>query len=135
MAKKLAFDRVLFTTVMLLVGLGLVMVYSASAALARGARRGDQSVPGQAGGRRGARLPGDGVVMHVDYRKLRDRRVVYALVAGVLVAAGRCALLAAAERHPALVLHRRHLGAAVGAREAGAGSVPRLLHRPPEGSR
>ncbi len=56
MAKKLAYDRVLFTTVMLLVGLGLVMVYSASAALVRGPRRGDQSVPGEAGGRRSARL-------------------------------------------------------------------------------
>jgi len=30
-AKKLAFDRVLFTVIVLLVGLGLVMVYSASA--------------------------------------------------------------------------------------------------------
>ena len=36
MAKKLVYDKVLFTTVTLLVGLGLVMVYSASAALVRG---------------------------------------------------------------------------------------------------
>ena len=35
MAKKLAFDRVLFATVATLIGIGLVMVYSASAALAR----------------------------------------------------------------------------------------------------
>ena len=35
MAKKLAFDRVLFTTVALLIFFGLVMVYSASAAIAR----------------------------------------------------------------------------------------------------
>src|SRR5690606_8086448 len=34
-AKKLAFDRVLFTAVVLLVGLGLVMVYSASTPMAR----------------------------------------------------------------------------------------------------
>ncbi len=39
MAKKLAFDKVLFTTVALLVSFGLVMVYSASAALARGSSR------------------------------------------------------------------------------------------------
>jgi cell division protein FtsW len=36
MAKKLAFDKVLFTVVVLLVGLGLVMVYSSTAALSRG---------------------------------------------------------------------------------------------------
>ena len=35
MAKKLAFDKVLFTTVVLLMFFGLVMVYSASSALAR----------------------------------------------------------------------------------------------------
>ena len=35
MAKKLAFDRVLFTVVVLLVLLGLVMVYSASAPMAQ----------------------------------------------------------------------------------------------------
>ena len=37
MAKKLVFDRVLFTVVVLLVLLGLVMVYSASAPMARAA--------------------------------------------------------------------------------------------------
>ena len=84
MAKKLAYDRVLFTTVMLLVGLGLVMVYSASAAVARG--RGAAVNPFLV---RQAAAAGLGfvvmaVVMHIDYRKLRDRRVVYALVAGVL---------------------------------------------------
>ena len=36
MAKKLAFDKVLFTTVLLLVVLGLLMVYSASAVVAGG---------------------------------------------------------------------------------------------------
>ena len=35
MAKKLAFDRILFTAIVLLVGLGLVMVYSASTPMAR----------------------------------------------------------------------------------------------------
>ena len=49
MAKKLAFDKVLFTTVVLLVGVGLVMVYSASAAVARGSGLAGQPVPRQAG--------------------------------------------------------------------------------------
>ena len=35
MAHKLIFDRVLFASVMALVGLGLVMVYSSTAAVAR----------------------------------------------------------------------------------------------------
>jgi cell division protein FtsW len=85
MAKKLTYDKVLFTTVTLLVGLGLVMVYSASAALARG--RGatvnsflvKQAVAAALG------FLVMALLMHVDYRKLRDRRVVYALVFGVLV--------------------------------------------------
>ncbi len=84
MAKKLAYDRVLFTTVILLVGLGLVMVYSASAAVARG--RGATFNPFLVRQAAAAALGllVMAVVMHVDYRKLRDRRVVYALVAGVL---------------------------------------------------
>ena len=84
MAKKLVYDKVLFTTIMLLVGLGLVMVYSASAAVARG--RGAAVNPFLVRQAAAAVLGFVvmAVVMHIDYRKLRDRRVVYALVAGVL---------------------------------------------------
>jgi cell division protein FtsW len=84
MAKKLAYDRVLFTTVMLLVGLGLVMVYSASAAVARG--RGATINPFLVRQAAAAALGFlvMAVVMHIDYRRLRDRRVVFALVAAVL---------------------------------------------------
>ncbi len=84
MAKKLAYDRVLFTTVMLLVGLGLVMVYSASAAVAhgRGAVLNPFLVRQAAAAALGFLIMA--AVMHVDYRRLRDRRVVYALVGGVL---------------------------------------------------
>lgn len=87
MAKKLAFDRVLFGTVALAVGFGLVMVYSASAALARA----------DADGRPGFNpyvvkqvlaavlgLVAMAVAMHVDYRHLRRPAVVYALVAAVV---------------------------------------------------
>lgn len=84
MAKKLAFDKVLFTAVVLLLGFGLVMVYSASAALARKeavpvnpflARQAFAAVVG---------LLTMGVIMHVDYRRLRSPAVVYTLLAGVL---------------------------------------------------
>ena len=84
MAKKLVYDKVLFTTIVLLVGLGLVMVYSASAAVARGlgATVNPFLVRQAAAAALGFLVMA--IVMHIDYRKLRDRRVVYALVAGVL---------------------------------------------------
>lgn len=82
MAKKLAFDRVLFTVVVLLVTLGLVMVYSASAAQARGQalnpyllRQGVLAAVGF------ALMLG---VMHVDYRRLREPVVVWGLLLGVV---------------------------------------------------
>ncbi|MEA2693584.1 MAG: cell division protein FtsW, partial [Acidobacteriota bacterium] len=88
MAKKLAFDKVLFTTIMLLVGAGLVMVYSASAGIARGAhgphglmnpfllKQGIWATIG---------LGAMALVMHVDYRRLQQPAVVYSLLCGILV--------------------------------------------------
>lgn len=80
MAKKLAFDRWLFTTVVLLVGFGLEMVYSASGAIARGrdfamnrflVRQALAAALGFA-----AML----ALMHFDYRRLRRPGVVYGLL-------------------------------------------------------
>jgi len=84
MAKKLAFDRILFTTVVVLVGLGLAMVYSASAVVAS-----------QPGGRLDAMLfkqivaiavglAAMALAMHLDYRVWSRRWVVWGIVAGVL---------------------------------------------------
>jgi cell division protein FtsW len=84
MAKKLAFDKLLFCAVLALVGFGLVMVYSASAAIAResGAhwnpflvKQGIAAVVGVA-----LML----AVMHLDYRKLREPWFVYLLLLGSL---------------------------------------------------
>ncbi|HVR30902.1 MAG TPA: putative lipid II flippase FtsW [Thermoanaerobaculia bacterium] len=85
MAKKLAFDKVLFTVVMVLLAGGLVMVYSASTT-------GGSSVPV------GAIHPlvrqlvaaalglvAMGVAMQIDYRLLRRPLALYALVLGVLL--------------------------------------------------
>lgn len=88
MAKKLSFDRVLFGTVALAVGFGLVMVYSASAALARAETAGRpgfnpyvaKQVLAAALG-----LVAMGLAMHLDYRHLRRPAVVYTLVAAVMV--------------------------------------------------
>lgn len=85
MAQKLVFDRVLFTTVLLLLGLGLVMVYSASAVLAR--ERGfdhnpffvKQCIAALIG------LVAMAVVMHVDYRHLKNPLVIYSIMVAVLV--------------------------------------------------
>lgn len=85
LARKLAFDRVLFTTVLLLVGLGLVMVYSASVASVREhggwinpflLRQGAAALLG---------LVAMVGVMHLDYRVLCRPPVVYTLVLGSLL--------------------------------------------------
>jgi len=83
MAKKLAFDKVLFTAILLLVGLGLIMVYSASAALARD--RGTAVNPFLVKQIAAAAI---GFVamwigMHLDLRKLRRPAVVYGLLTAI----------------------------------------------------
>lgn len=89
MARKLASDKILFTVVVLLVGFGLVMVYSASAAVARSQVDGGgavgnpfllkQSVAAAVG------LAALLVTMHVDYRHLKRPVVIYALLGAVVV--------------------------------------------------
>ena len=85
MAKKLAFDRVLFGVVALAVAFGLVMVYSATAPLARQGEDGfnpyvvKQSLAALLG------LAVMAVAMHVDYRLLRRPAVIYALLGGAVV--------------------------------------------------
>jgi cell division protein FtsW len=93
MAKKLAFDRVLFTTVALLICFGLVMVYSASAAIAH-----DRSPLVNPFLVKQALATVVGLalmicLMHFDYRRLRSPAVIYTmlgvsllLLAGVLFA-------------------------------------------------
>jgi len=85
MAKKLAFDRILFTTIVVMVAIGLTAVFSASAAFARDqGHRFNLFLVKQAL----AALSGlvvMWVAMHIDYRHLRRPRVLYALVGGVLV--------------------------------------------------
>jgi len=79
MARKLVFDRGLFAAVMILTGLGLVMVYSSSAVLVR---EGDSANPFLV--RQGVAallgLTAMAAAMHVDYRWLRLRLVIYPLV-------------------------------------------------------
>ncbi len=85
MAKKLAFDKVLFTTVTLLLAFGLVMVYSASAALARQ----QQPLTFNPFLIKQAVAAGLGLVLMVwlmvlDYRTLRRPAVIYSLLFGVM---------------------------------------------------
>jgi len=80
MAKKLAFDKLLFTAVALLVAFGLVMVYSASAALAR-----ERSVAANPFLIKQGLAALVGLVlmvwlMYVDYRRLRSPAVIYSLL-------------------------------------------------------
>src|SRR3569832_2505352 len=82
MAKKLAFDKVLFTIVVLLMFFGLVMVFSASSALARD---GVYRFLLKQGVSAGLGLALMAWLMHFDYRRLRTPRVIYTLLAAALV--------------------------------------------------
>ena len=85
MARKLVFDRGLFAAVLLLTGLGLVMVYSASMVLVRDSRMSfnplfvKQSLAALLG------LAAMMVAMHIDYRLLRRPAVIYSLMLGAVV--------------------------------------------------
>jgi cell division protein FtsW len=78
MAKKLAFDKVLFTTVVLLMFFGLVMVYSASAAFAREHAPNHFLVKQAVAAAVGLLLMA--LLMHFDYRRLAQPAVVYTLL-------------------------------------------------------
>jgi cell division protein FtsW len=87
LARKLVFDRVLFAAVLVLTGFGLVMVYSSSAAFARERLPFNpffvkQCLAAAVG------LAAMGVAMHIDYRWLSRRAVIYPLVLGVLALLG-----------------------------------------------
>ena len=81
MAKRVGVDKVLFCTTLILVVIGLVMVFSASAITAQATSGSPysflikQAIWGVLG------LAGMTVVMQVDYRKLNHPRVVFPLVA------------------------------------------------------
>jgi len=85
MAKKLAFDRVLFTAVMALVGLGLAMVYSASAVVDRAMAGGLNTYLLKQSFAAGVGLLAMWVAMHVDYRKWGQRWLVWSMVLGVVL--------------------------------------------------
>ena len=84
MAKKLAFDKVLFTVVLVLLAGGLVMVYSASVvggseAPAVGLHPFVKQLIAAVVG-----LAAMGIAMHVDYRQLRKPVFLYAVVGSIL---------------------------------------------------
>ena len=84
MAKKLAFDRWLFTTLMLILLLGLAMVYSASAAVAHGKGVAMNTFLVKQAIAAGLGLVAMFALMHIDYRRLRHPAVVYSALLGVL---------------------------------------------------
>ena len=82
MAKKLAVDKVLFTTVVLLLSFGLVMVYSASAALARDSSLNPFLLKQSLAAGLGLVLMV--LLMQIDYRRLREPAVIYTLLFGAV---------------------------------------------------
>lgn len=85
MAKKLAYDRILFAIVLGLTVFGLVMVYSASAARAMEYGTALHPLLIKQLAAAGVGLVCMGIAMHVDYRILARPSVVYGLLGGVLV--------------------------------------------------
>jgi cell division protein FtsW len=85
MAKKLAFDKVLFTVVLVLLAGGLVMVYSASMVGVAGPSAGGlhpfvkQLIAAVVG------LAAMGLAMQIDYRRLRKPIFLYAIVGTIVV--------------------------------------------------
>lgn len=81
MAKKLAYDKLLFSTVIVLTAFGLIMVYSASAVQDRGGAVNrflvKQSLAAALG------LVAMWVAMHVDLNRLRRPAVIYAGMLGI----------------------------------------------------
>jgi cell division protein FtsW len=83
MAKKLAFDKVLFASVVLLMFFGLVMVFSASSALARDRSISPFLVKQAVAAGLGLLLMA--CLMHLDYRRLRNPAVIYAVLGAAFV--------------------------------------------------
>lgn len=83
MAKKLAFDKALFTTVVVLLAFGLTMVFSASAAAAIERGGGVNPFLVRQATAAGVGLLAMWLVMHIDYRWLRRPVVLYGAL-GVL---------------------------------------------------
>lgn len=81
MPLKLVYDRWLFGVVLALLGLGLVMVFSATTALARENGAGVNPYFLRQAAAAAIGLVGMGVAMHVDYRRLRPPLVANSLVA------------------------------------------------------
>ncbi len=79
MAKKLAFDHVLFTALIILVGFGLTMVFSASVAAAEVRNGSASSLVLKQAVAAGLGLIAMWLLMHLDYSWFGDRRVVWSL--------------------------------------------------------
>lgn len=87
MAKKLAFDPVLFTAVLVLVVFGLTIVYSASVATAKDNRGSESALMMKQVAAAAIGIVVMWLLMHVDYRLLGSRPAVwglFALAAGLL---------------------------------------------------
>lgn len=84
MAKKLAFDKMLFTVVVALTGFGLVMIYSASAALALDSESVVNPFLVKQSLAAGIGLMLMAAAMHFDYQLLRRKPVMYGLLTGIV---------------------------------------------------
>ena len=134
MARKLKSDKVLFLATLLLVLASVVMVYSASAAMAEFTIRQLAPVPGEAGhvGRARDRPDGGGHARGLPRLAAAGHDLGRARLCGR--GAGGGAVQRADQRDPPLVRHRRVRHPAVGDRQAGRhlfhGGAARAAHAP-----
>ena len=137
MARTLKSDKMLFLATLLLVGVSVVMVYSASAvqALAKYRDASTFFLYKQLAWAVHRACTLMLVVMRVDYHEYRRPVVIWSLLGVTVVLLVAVLLLRAAQRHAALDHVRVALAAAVGAREAGGDPVHGRAARAPDAPR
>ncbi len=81
MAKKLAFDAVLFTTILILVVFGLTIVYSASAATAKSDQGSEAALMMKQAFAAAVGVVAMWLLMHFDYQLFGRKRVIWSLFA------------------------------------------------------
>ena len=129
MSRKLTYDTYLFGAAMLIVVVGMVMIYSASAIITMQKVGSDN--PYYFITRQFVWLIAGGAVMvmlmHLDPARLRDRRIIYAVRRRGARRAGHRAVPVADQRHASLDRAAALPTAAERIRQAGAHPLPRLV--------
>src|SRR5579863_2616603 len=130
MAKRVSVDRWLFTVTMLLVFVGLVMVFSASAVMARERFGSEYAFLSKQLMWAAAGLAAMVVAMRVDYRRYQHPALVFSLL-GLTTLLLISVFFLDRSHNTHRWIHWRVLVSAIGTGQAGADSVSRVFSRRP----